>query len=255
MHPPQVSMALRAWRRDMRVFSKLWRTVLLPPFLDPVLFFVALGFGLGAYVSSVHGVPFRDFIAPGMCASAALWSSSFEATFGFFRRMADARTHDAMLATPIEPEDIVLSELLLTATRGVIYSAAFLVVIAVLGYVDSAWAVLLPLFLFLGGLVYGAVAMAYTVWIPKLDYLTFYFTLVVQPMWLLGGVFFPTDGLPEWAQVLAWLLPTEHLSAICRSLADGGAVGPLLADTAFLVAFGTLFALVPMRRLRRRLVA
>jgi lipooligosaccharide transport system permease protein len=255
MRLPQFGMALRAWRRNVRIFSKLWRTVLLPPFLDPVLFFVALGFGLGAYVSQVHGVPFRDFIAPAMCASAALWSSSFEATFGFFRRMADMRTHDNMLATPIEPEDIVLSELLWIATRGTIYSSVFLVVIAVLGYVDSAWAVLLPLFLFLGGIVYGAVAMAYTVWIPKLDYLTFYFTLVVQPMFLFGGIFFPTDGLPEWAQRLAWLLPTEHLAAISRTLANGGSLGRLLADTAFLVVFGTLFALVPMRRLRQRLVA
>jgi lipooligosaccharide transport system permease protein len=255
MRVPQLGMALRAWRRNARIFSKLWRTVLLPPFLDPVVFFLALGFGLGAYVSKVHGVPFRDFIAPAMCAGAALWASSFEATFGFFRRMVDMRTHDNMLATPIEPEDIVLSELLWTATKGTIYSSVFLAVIAVLGYVDSAWAFLLPPFLFLGGLVYGAVAMAYTVWIPKLDYLTFYFTLVVQPMWLLGGIFFPTDGLPEWAQRLAWLLPTEHLAAISRTLANGGSLGPLLADTAFLVAFGTLFALVPMRRLRRRLVA
>jgi lipooligosaccharide transport system permease protein len=255
MRLPQLGMALRAWRRNLRIFSKLWRTVLLPPFLDPVLFFVALGFGLGAYVSEVHGVPFRDFIAPAMCASAALWSSSFEGTFGFFRRMADARTHDNMLATPLEPEDVVLSELLWTATRGTIYSSAFLVVIAVLGYVDSAWAVLLPLFLFLGGLVYGAIALAYTVWIPKLDYLTFYFTLVVQPMWLLGGIIFPTDGLPEWAQRLASLLPTEHLAAISRTLANGGSAAGLLADTAYLVAFGTLFALVPMRRLRSRLVA
>lgn len=255
MRVPQLGMALRAWRRNVRIFSKLWRTVLLPPFLDPVLFFLALGFGLGAYVSEVHGVPFRDFIAPAMCASAALWASSFEATFGFFRRMADTRTHANMLATPIEPEDIVLSELLWTATRGTIYSSAFLVVIAALGYIDSPWAVLMPLFLFLGGIVYGAVALAYTVWIPKLDYLTFYFTLVVQPMWLLGGVFFPTDGLPEWAQALAWLLPTEHLTAICRSLANGGSLGGLLGDTAFLLVFGTLFALVPMRHLRRRLVA
>jgi lipooligosaccharide transport system permease protein len=255
MRRPQLTMAARAWRRNMRIFSKLWRTVLLPPFLDPVLFFVALGFGLGAYVSQVHGVPFRDFIAPAMCASAALWSSSFEATFGFFRRMADMRTHDNMLATPIEPEDIVLSELLWIATRGVIYSSVFLVVIAVLGYVDSTWAVLMPLFLFLGGIVYGAVAMAYTVWIPKLDYLTFYFTLVVQPMFLFGGIFFPTDGLPEWAQRLTWLLPTVHLADISRTLANGGSLSGLLADTAFLVAFGTLFALVPMRRLRRRLVA
>jgi lipooligosaccharide transport system permease protein len=255
MRMPRLGMALRVWRRNLRIFSKLWRTVMLPPFLDPVLFFLALGYGIGAYVAKVHGVSYREYVAPGMCASATLWTASFEATFGCFWRMNEARTHDNILATPVEPEDVVLAELLWAATRAIIYATAFLLVIFVLGYVDSPTALLLPAFLLLGGVAYAAVAMAYTVLIPKLDYFTFYFTLVVNPMFLFGGIFFPLDVLPDWARRVAWLLPTEHLVEIARVLVNGGSAGALLADTAWLLVFAALFASVPLIQLRRRLVA
>src|ERR1700740_2006779 len=90
---PRLNMAQRVWQHNARVFSKLWRGELLPPFLDPVVYFLALGFGLGAFVSDIDGVPYRDYIAPGLCATAALWAASFEATYGFFWRMDRRGVH------------------------------------------------------------------------------------------------------------------------------------------------------------------
>jgi lipooligosaccharide transport system permease protein len=252
---PHLASALSVWRRDLRLFSKLWRGTLLPPFLDPVVYFLALGFGLGAYVSSVNGIPYRDFIAPGLCASATLWAASFETTFHFFWKMDHSHVHDNMLATPVEPEDIVLGELLWAATRAVIYATSFLTVIALLGYVHSPWALALPPFLFLGGLAYGALGMTYSVLIPKMDYFTFYFTLVVNPMFLFGGIFFPFDSLPGWAQTIGWLVPTHHLVEIVRTLTDGGRAVTLIGNSAWLAVATAVVLLVPLRRLRRRLVA
>jgi len=253
---PSLRCALSVWRRDLRLFSKLWRGTLLPPFLDPVVYFLALGFGLGAFVHSVNGIPYRDFIAPAMCASATLWASSFEATFAFFWKMDHSHLHENILATPVEPEDVVLGELLWGATRAVIYATSFLVVIALLGYVHSPWALALPPFLFLGGLAFGALGLAYTVLIPRMDYFTFYFTLIVNPMFLFGGIFFPVDSLPEWAQAVAWLLPTEHLVSIARTLAGGeGSLMTVLGHSVWLVIATTLVTLVPLYRYRRRMVA
>jgi lipooligosaccharide transport system permease protein len=247
-------MALRVWQHQVRVFAKLWRGVMLPPFLDPVIFFMALGFGLGAYVPNIDGIPYRDFVAPGMCVSAALWAASLESTFGFFWRMDQLRIHENMLSTPIEPEDVVLGELLWGGTRSAIYSTTFLIVIALMGYVDSPWALALPPFLFVTGLAFGAVGLAYAVLVPKLEYFTFYFTLVVNPMFFFGGIAFPLDRLPQWAQDVAWALPTQHAVAIARALTNGGSLTTVLSNAAVLLVTCTILLVIPLRQLRRRVV-
>ena len=123
MQRPSLTMALRVWRRNVRVFSKLWRGALLPPFLDPLFYLVGLGFGLGTYVASVNGVAYRDFVAPGLCASAVLWAATFEGTFAFFWKMDMLKVHDNVLTTPIEAEDVVLgTRVLATALRELAYS-------------------------------------------------------------------------------------------------------------------------------------
>jgi len=149
----------------------------------------------------------------------------------------------------------VLGELLWAATRALIYATAFLIVIAAMGYVRSPAAVAVPPFLFLGGLAFGATGLAYTVLIHNRDYFTYYFTLVVNPMFLFGGIFFPVDVLPTWAQRVAWLLPTQHLVEIARTLCDGGSVSTVVENAAWLVVATCVLLSVPLYRLRRRLVA
>jgi lipooligosaccharide transport system permease protein len=256
MRAPRLAVALRVWLRNALVFRYLWRGSLVPPFLDPVLYFLALGFGLGTYIGTIHGIPYREFIAPGLCATAAMWGACFEATFSFHWKMEYGRIHDNILATPVEAEDVVLGELLWAATRAMLYATAFLIVIALLGYVHSPLAIALPLFLFLGGLTYAAIGMAYSMYVPHMDYFAYFFTLVVNPMFLFGGVFFPVSSLPGWAQVIAWLLPTEHLVAIAHALSAGDVdVAALAGNAVWLAAAAALFALVPLVQLRRRLVA
>jgi lipooligosaccharide transport system permease protein len=247
--------ALRVWGRNARVFSHLWRSALLPLFFDPLFYLVSLGFGLGTYIASIQGVPYREFIAPGLCASAVMWAASFETTWNAFWRMDEAGTYEAMLATPIETDDIVLGELLWAATRAVVYGSVFLVVIALFGFIGSAWAIAMPLFLLLGGMCFAACGLAYTSLIPKMDYYTFYFTLFVTPMFLFGGIFYPYDKLPEWAQAAAWCTPLYHLVNVTRELATGPDAPALAGNTLWLVVVTALVLVVPLRVMRRRLVA
>lgn len=251
---PRARMAIRVWRRNALAYSKAWRSSMLPPFLDPLFYFVAFGFGLGTYVAQVNGVPYRDFIAPGLCASAVMWAASFEVTFSFFWRMQSG-VHQNVISTPVEAEDVVLGELLWAATRAVLYGSSFLLVVAALGYVDSPWAAALPGALFLGGLAFGALGMAFTVLATKVDYYTFYFTLLVNPMFLLGGIFFPVDALPGWAAALAWLTPMSHLVGLARELTIGPDAASVALDALWLMVYVVLIALLPLRRLRQRLVA
>src|SRR3954465_11875226 len=104
---PSLRDALHVWRRNARVFSHVWKGALLPLFLDPLFYLVSLGFGLGTYLAEVNGIPYKEFIAPGLCASAVMWAASFETTWNTFYRMAESRQYDAVLAPPVEPEALV----------------------------------------------------------------------------------------------------------------------------------------------------
>jgi lipooligosaccharide transport system permease protein len=252
---PSLSAALRVWRRDLRVFSKIWRGALLPLFFDPLFYLVALGFGLGTYLATINGVPYREFIAPGLCGSAVMWAASFEVAWNAYFKMEESRLYDSVLATPVEVEDLVLGEVLWAGTRAVIYGSTFLVVITLFGLVQSWWAIAMPPFLLLGGLCFATIGLAYTSLIPKMDYFTFYFTLFVTPMFLFGGIFFPYDRLPDWAQIVAWFTPLYHLVAIARDLATSPDAPTVAANAAWLGVVTLVAFAVPVQGMRRRLVA
>ena len=237
---PSLPAALRVWRRNLRVFSKIWRGALLPLFFDPLFYLVAMGFGLGTYIAHINGVPYREFIAPGLCASAVMWAASFEMAWNAFFKMEETRLYDSILATPIEVEDLVTGELLWAGTRAVIYGTTFLIVISAFGLVESGWAAAMPPFLLLGGLCFATIGLAYTSLIPKMDYFTF---------------FFPYDKLPEWAQVVAWFTPLYHLVLVCRELATGPDAAAVAGNAAWLAVLTALLFSVPVVALRRRLVA
>ena len=147
---PNPRMAWRVWRRDLRVFSYLWKGALLPTFLDPVVYLLAMGFGLGTYLASINGIPYKEFIASGLVASAAMWATVFETTYNVHFRMTEYRLYDNVLSTPVEVEDLVAGEMAWACTRAVIYGTAFLLIVLLFGLIGSAWAVLTPAFLILG---------------------------------------------------------------------------------------------------------
>src|ERR687888_2375933 len=134
---PSPRHAASVWLRNARVFSKLWKGALLPQFLDPLFYLVALGFGLGTYVAKVNGIPYRDFIAPGLIASATMWSASFECTYNVYLRMNETRLYDAVLATPVEVQDIVAGDLVWSASRATVYGTVFLIIVAIFGLISS----------------------------------------------------------------------------------------------------------------------
>jgi lipooligosaccharide transport system permease protein len=203
----------------------------------------------------VHGVPYREFVAPGLTASAVMWAASFETTWNVYFRMEETRLYDAILTTPVEVQDVVAGELLWSATRAVVYGTFFLAVVAAFGLIGSWWALAIPPFLALGGLCFGALGLAFTSLVPRPDYYSFYFTLFVTPMFLFGGIFFPYDKLPHWAQAAAWFTPLYHLVSIARQLATGGAALSVLGNALWLAVLTALVVVIPVQAMRRRLVA
>jgi lipooligosaccharide transport system permease protein len=251
---PSPRYAASVVNRNARVFSKLWKGALLPQFLDPLFYLVALGFGLGTYVASINGQDYRDFLAPGLIASAAMWVAAFECTYNVYFRMHETRLYDAILATPVEVQDVVAGDLTWSAIRSTIYGTVFLIVVAAFGLIHSPWAILLPPLVGLGGLCMSVVAYTFTALIPHIDMYSYFFTLGITPMFLFSGIFFPFDELPGFAEVIAWFTPLYHSVEIAREMADGP--GPMvLVHAAWLAAVSVALFVVPVRAVRRRLVA
>jgi lipooligosaccharide transport system permease protein len=252
---PSLPAAARVWRRDLRVFSKVWKKALLPQFFDPLFYLLAMGFGLGTYLATVNGIPYKQFVGPGLMASAVMWAATFETTWNIFFKMEETRLYDTVLTTPVEVQDLVLGEAGWAATRATIYGTVFTVVVALFGLIDSAWAVLAPLFLALGGACFAMLGLTFTSLIRSMDFYSFYYTLFITPLFLFSGIFYPLDKLPDWVGVVAWFTPLYHLVEITRSLALGPDAATIAGNALWLVVVIVALFVVPVRAMRRRLMA
>lgn len=253
MYFPSMRGAFRVWQRDLTIFSKFWKAALFPNLIEPFFYLAALGLGLGAFVEDINGQDYIYYIAPGLLASNAMFAASFEATFNTFVKFRIDKVYDAIISTPVNAEDIVFGEYLWSGTRATLYGSAFLLVLALLGLITSWWALLLPPFIFLLGLMFSVMGMLFTSLIQSIDFYAYYFTLIVTPMFLFSGIFFPLDDFPSPVPQLAWFTPLYHAVNVCRALATGPSPAVIL-DLLWIIVFTAALSLVPIQIMRKRLV-
>jgi len=247
--------AFRMWQRNATIARKTILVTLVPRFIEGIAYLGIMGLGLGAYLSSVRGVDYVEFIAPGVAASTVMFGAILETTYNAFVRIHVRRVTEAIITTPLEVEDVVVGEYLWGATRGLIYGTVFLIVMIIFGLVSSPWVVLALPVMLLGGLTFAALGMAYTAFVSSIEHFNIFFTGILTPMFLFGGVFFPFDELPRWAQIVGWSLPLSHLVEAVRDLTSGEVGAPTALHAAVLVVVVAVVFPIPLRRLRRVLVA
>ena len=246
--------ALRMWQRNATVGRKTILTTLGPRFVEAIAYLAVMGLGLGAYLTNIDGVDYVDFIAPGVAASTVMFGAVIETTYNSFVRIHIRRVFEAVVTTPLSVADVVVGEYLWAATRAVLYGVTFLIVMACFGLVASWGALLVPPVFVIGALAFAALGMSYTASVTNIEHFNIFYTAILTPMFLFGGVFFPFDRLPEWAQVLGWCLPLSHLVAATRELTLGGAGWVTVAHVAVLaLMFAALFP-YPLARLTRTLL-
>ena len=159
---------IRVWQRNRDVFFKLWHSE-APGFVaEPIIILLAMGYGLGAYIGFVDGQQYIEFIVPGIIASYAMFSASFECTYGTFIRMEYQRTYDAIIATPLNVEDITAGEIFWGATRSLLTGTAILAIAAAFQLVHSPWALLIPALSFLEGILFASIAVLFTSIVPAI---------------------------------------------------------------------------------------
>lgn len=245
--------AFRVWQRHLKVFTKLYKSSLALNFIEPVLYLAALGLGLGAYVKEINGVPYLNFIAPGIIASSSMFAATYECSYGTFVRMTYQKTFDAILATPVNVDDLVAGELMWGATKSVLYGTIIMSVISALGLVDSVMVVALIPVLFVTGLIFSEISMVFVAIVPGIDSFNYFYTLLMTPMFLFSGIFFPVESMPPLVSKIAFFTPLYHLVNLCRSFA-GGRFSATVWDIVWLLAVAVILAPYPFRLMRRRLI-
>lgn len=254
---PRVSFphAVQLTARNVTLYRRAWRGTLLPNFLEPLLYLTSIGVGLGVYVGEqVLGTTYLAFIAPGLAAAAAMNGAIFESTWNTFEKLRFAQLYDAIITTPLEPQDVAAGELLWAALRSAVYGTAFLAILALLGHTRGPSALLaIPAFPLIG-LVFALAGMIYTSLIRVVDQFSYFFSLFTLPQFLFSGIFFPVEQLPAPLERLAWLAPLHHGVELCRTFVLGG--DPVAAGGHALWLAAVSFLLYPLavNLLRRRMV-
>lgn len=241
------------WRRNFLVWKKMAGPSVLGHLADPVIYMLGLGYGLGGMLPEINGMPYIAFLAAGTVCYSTMNSASFEALYSGFARMHEQRTWEAILNTPITLDDIVLSEIIWAASKSLLSGLAVLLVIWLLGLSHSPLTLwIIPLSL-LVGLCFAALGLIMTALAPSYDFFMYYFTLVITPMVLLCGVFFPVDQLPPLLQTVSSMLPLTHAIDLARPLMNDAIPAQPVLHIGVLLAYALTGFYVSLVLFRRRL--
>lgn len=246
--------ALAVWRRNVLVWRKLIVPSLLINFGEPLLYLLGLGFGLGAFIGEMAGLPYLTFLASGIAASSAMNTASFEGMYSVYTRMVPQRTYESILATPLGVDDIVAGEMLWCATKSTISGIAILAVAFAFGAAHGLSAVLAVPVFFLTGLAFAGPALVMAAFSKGYDFFSYYFTLFITPMFMLCGVFYPTAGLPDFLQPVVRALPLTHAVELIRPLMAGQATGGAAWHLLYLAVFALIGYTLAAVHIRRRLI-
>jgi lipooligosaccharide transport system permease protein len=246
--------AFRVWQRNLTVYKRTYKMNILPNFFEPVIYLVAMGIGLGAFINrSIEGFTYLQYIAPGLIAASAMNGGTYDSTYNVFVKMYFGRTYEAITATPVNMEDAMIGEILWAITRGTIYGVIFSLVVAVMGLVQNLPdVVFLPPVIAITAWLFAGMGLLYTSMVKIIDMYSFYFTIFLTPLFLFSGIFFPVSSLPEWAQVAAWFTPLYHCVNIFKGVVLGTWSAGHWIDVVWVVVAALLTTSLAVYRIRRK---
>jgi lipooligosaccharide transport system permease protein len=257
------ALALRVVEREARVYRRMWRGSFFSSFVSPLLYLGAMGVGLGGLVDArsqgVDGIPYLQFVAPGLLAATALQTAAAESLWPVMAGTKWLRTFHAMVSAPMRASDVFLGTLVWLGVRLTVMASAFLVVATAFGGIRSAWGVLAVPAAILTGVAIGAPVTAYAATQEQEANFGLLMRLIVLPLFLFSGTFFPVDQLPAALQPLVALSPLWHGVELCRAATTGqwpeAGAAAVVTHVAVLVGVALLGAFLGTRAFARRLTA
>jgi len=256
---PDLSIgAWRVWQRHRDVLLQLWKSEFVAQLVEPVIVIFALGLGLGQFVQLASGEKYVEFLTPGLLAMFPMFAAVFECSWGSYVRLEMQGTYRAIMATPVSVDDIITGELLWGTTRSMMNGAYILLVAVALNpwyhMVDSPLAILIIPLSVVPGLLFSAISLCFASVARAMSQFSYFFNLVINPMFWFGGAFFPLEDLPRWAQVLGWFIPLTHVVNLYRGLIEGELALGHLGNLAWLLVVTAVFYWLALVGMRRRLI-
>jgi len=242
------------WVREWTVFRYYWRTRTFAAIVEPVITLLAFGFGFGKLVSHVEGIPYIQFVGTGAVATAVLFSAVFSAMFDALYKRRYQRVYDAMLAAPVDVDEIVTGESLFLGVRAGLYGVAPLLVAFCFGLRPEPAMVLVPFIGVLTGIGFAALGMWFAAMVSNYDGFSYVISGVITPLFLVAGTFFPLTRMPEWLRSLAQLNPLYHCVELVRHCAFGLDPAADVAHVAALCAFAVVAWGLAVWRSRAKLI-
>jgi lipooligosaccharide transport system permease protein len=240
--------------REIVNYSSYWRSATFSSTVEPTIYLLAFGFGFGSLVSKVGGYEYVEFVGTGTVATAVLFSSAFPAMFGTFVKYQFQRTYDAILAAPVDTEELVTAEALWIALRAGVYGCVPMLVAIVFG-LDPSWGMLtVPFIGFLAGFGWACFGTMISGFASSIENFSYVISAVLTPLFLVAGTFFPLDGLPRWAQIAGNVNPLHHCVELVRHAAFGFEGWTDLARVGALVLFAFLMWRAAIFAMQRKLV-
>jgi lipooligosaccharide transport system permease protein len=240
--------------REVINFGSYWRSSTFSSIVQPVIYLLAFGFGFGSLVKTVGGLDYVQFVATGTVATAVLFSSVFPAMFGTFVKYKFQRTYDAILAAPVDTEELVTAESLWIAVRAAAFGCMPMVVAFFFG-LDPTWGMLLvPGIAFIAGLGWACFGILIAAVLRSIDDFSYVQSTIITPLFLVAGTFFPLSGLPEWVQLTANINPLFHTVQLVHHAAFGFEVGVDVRHLAFLIVFALVCWRLAIHYMQRRVI-
>jgi lipooligosaccharide transport system permease protein len=240
--------------REIVNFSSFWRSSTFSSTVDPTIYLLAFGFGFGSLVSTVAGYDYIDFVGTGIVATTVLFSGAFPAMYSTFVKYAFQHTYDAILAAPVDVEELVTAEALWISVRTGIYGCVPMLVAMVFGLNPSWGMLLVPPIAALSGFGWACFGIFIAAKAKSIESFSYWQSGLLTPMFLVAGTFFPLDALPQWAQVLGWFNPLFHCVQLVRDAVFGFEGWVDVAHVAFLVTFALVSWRLAIRFMERRLI-
>jgi lipooligosaccharide transport system permease protein len=240
--------------REVINYSSYWRSSTFSSTVEPTIYLLAFGFGFGSLVSQIGGYDYVDFVGTGTVATAVLFSSAFPGMFGTFVKYQFQRTYDAILAAPVDTEELVTAEAVWIATRAGIYGCVPMLVAIIFG-LDPSWGMFaVPGIAWIAGFGWACFGVAIAGFAKSFENFNYVVSAVLTPLFLLAGSFFPLDGFPQWARILAAFNPLHHCVVLVRNAVFGFDGWEDFARVGALVLFGLIIWRIAIYAMTRKLI-
>lgn len=249
----RLNQILRVWYRNFVIFRRTWVVSLFWVMLEPIFILTALGFGLGAYVKTVRGIPYAEFFFPGLLCSSTMMVAFFEGTYGNYSKLAHSKVYASQMLSPLTVPELIVGDLFWAASKAMMSAFAILVVGSFFGLGQSWGSLPALVVLFVNAWIFSCIGMLVTSMVRNYDQIIYPTSGLIVPMSLFAGTYFPIEDLNPVLRGLSYLLPLSHTTQVVRFLFLGHLSPVILIHLGVLLILGFVLTRLAIRRMTSRL--